>query len=111
MTMKADVAALSSKLGTALINKDMAELDRLQQEQQKAELDAAALAEQDKAKYDAFQMQRVELRLDQRMLKIYAQQRAIDMARAKAALDAAVQYGLSINKDEKKRLIQRLPAP
>lgn len=111
VTMKADVAALSSVLGTALINKDMAELDRLQQEQQKAEADAAAQTQLDKQKYDAFQMQRVELRLQQRMLKVYAGQRAIDAARQKAVLDAAVQYGMSINKDEKKRLIGRLPGP
>jgi len=111
MTMKADVAALSSKLGTALINKDMAALDQLMQEQKKAEADAAAQADLDKQKYDAFQMQRVELRLQQRMTKIYAGQRTIDAQIRKSELDAALQYGLSINKDEKKRLIRRLPAP
>ena len=109
MHTRVDAAALSSKLGTALINKDMAELDRIAQEQKKAEADAAVQAEADKNKFDAFQAQRMELRLQQRMIKVFAQQRAIDAARAKATLDAAVNYGLSILKDEKRRLLQRLP--
>ncbi|MBG1231147.1 AsmA family protein [Aestuariivirga litoralis] len=111
MMMRSDVAALSSKLGTVLINKDMAELDRLAEEQKKAEADAATQAEADKAKYDAFQTQRVELRLQQRMIKVFAQQRATDAARAKAVLDAAVNYGLSIQKDEIKRLKPRPAVP
>ncbi len=109
MKLRVDATALAGKLGTTLINKDMAELDRLQQEQKKAEADAAVQAEADKAKFEAFQSQRMELRLQQRMIKVFAQQRAIDAARAKAALDAAVNYGLSIAKDEKRRLLQMLP--
>ncbi len=109
MHTRVDAAALASKLGTALIKKDMAELDRIAQEQKKAETDAAAQAEADKRKFDAFQAQRMELRLQQRMIKVFAQQRAIDAARAKAVLDSAVNYGLSIFKDEKRRLLQRLP--
>ena len=100
-----------SKLGATLISKDMAELDRIAQEQKKAEAEAAAQAQADKNKFDAFQAQRVELRLQQRMIKVFAQQRAIDSARAKAALDAALGYGLSIAKDERRRLLQRLPQP
>ncbi|MEP6828292.1 MAG: AsmA-like C-terminal region-containing protein, partial [Aestuariivirga sp.] len=109
MKPRIDATALASKLGTALINKDMAELDRLAQEQKKAEADAAVQAEADKAKFDAYQAQRMELRLQQRMIKVFAQQRAIDDARAKAGLDAAVNYGLSIMKDEKRRLMQLVP--
>ena len=75
----------------------------------KDEADAAAQTAADKSKFDAFQAQRMELRLQQRMIKVFAQQRAMDSARAKATLDAAVNYGLSIAKDEKRRLLQRLP--
>ncbi len=110
MRQRVDAASLASKLGTAIINKDMAELDRIAQEQKKAEADAALQAQADKQKFDAFQAQRAELRLQQRMLKVFAQQRAIDAVRAKAALDAAVNYGLSIVKDEKRRLLQLVPA-
>jgi hypothetical protein len=105
---RADTAALASKLGTALINKDMEALDKLQREQAKAEQDAAAQAEADKAKYDAFQAQRTELRLQQRMLKVFAQQRALDAARYKAALDAAIAAGQAMDKEEKRRLLGRL---
>ncbi len=110
MHMRVDAAALASKLGTALINKDMAELDRIAQEQKKAEADAAVQAQADKDKFDAFQAQRMELRLQQRMIKVFTQQRSLDAARAKASLDAAVNYGLSIMKDEKRRLLQQLQA-
>ena len=110
MHTRLDAAALASKLGTALINRDMAELDRIAQEQKKAAADAAVQAQADKDKFDAFQAQRMELRLQQRMVKVFAQQRSFDAARAKAALDAAVNYGLSIVKDEKRRLMQLLPA-
>ena len=109
MRSRVDAAALASKLGTELINKDMAELDRIALEQKKAEGDAAVQAQADKDKFDAFQAQRMELRLQQRMIKVFAQQRTIDAARAKASLDAALNYGLSIMKDEKHRLMQLVP--
>ncbi len=109
MHTRVDAAALASKLGTALIDKDMAELDRIAQEQKKAAADAAIQAQADKDKFDAFQAQRMELRLQQRMIKVFAQQRSLDTARAKASLEAAMNYGLSIMKDEKRRLLQRLP--
>ena len=108
ITARADTAQLSAKLGTALITKDMAALDKLQKEQEKAAQEAAAQAAQDKARFDAFQAQRAELRLQQRMIKVFATQRAMDAARQKATVDAAVAYGLSIMKEEKRRLLQRL---
>ncbi len=111
MRMRSDTTALASRLGTELINKDMAELDRLQDEQKKAEADAAAQTAQDQAKFDAYQAQRAELRLQQRMLKVFAQQRILDAAHYKASVDAAVSYGNSIVKDEKKRLINELSKP
>ena len=110
MVMRSDAAALSGKLGTALINKDMEALAKLQQEQEKAAADAAAQADADKAKFDAFQAQRSELRLQQRMIKVYAQQRALDASRLKAAIDAAIVQGQVIDKEEKRRLLERLKA-
>ena len=108
MGEKLDTNALSAKLGTALINKDMEELARIQKEQQKADAEAAQQTQDDKTKFDNFQAQRNELRLQARMIKVFQQQRALDAARAKAALDAAVLYGQSIVKEEKRRLIQRV---
>jgi hypothetical protein len=108
MLTRAETAALASKLGAALINKDMEALDKLQKEQAKAEQDAAAQAEADKAKYDAFQAQRAELRLQQRMVKVFAQQRALDAARYKAAVDAAIVAGQAMDKEEKRRLLGRV---
>ena len=109
VTMHAATAELSARLGTVLINKDMAALDKIQKEQEKAALDAAAQAEQDKAKFDAFQSQRAELRLQQRMLRVFAAQRALDASRYKAAIDAAIADGQAQLKDEKRRFLQRLP--
>ncbi len=110
MNERLDVAALSAKLGTALINKDMEELARLQKEQQKVEAETAKQSEDDKTKYDNFQAQRNELRLQARMIKVFQQQRSFDAARAKTSVDTAVIYGQSILKDEKRRLLQQLPA-
>ena len=108
MAQRLDAAALSVKLGTALINKDMEELARLQKEQQKADAEAVVQSQNDKAKYDAFQGQRSELRLQARMIKVFEVQRLRDLKLFKAALDAAVNYGQSIIKDERRRLLQRL---
>jgi AsmA family/AsmA-like C-terminal region len=105
---KLDSAALSAKLGTALINKDMEELARLQKEQQKVDADAAQQAQDDKTKFEAFQSQRNELRLQVRMIKVFQQQRALDEARLKASIDQAIAYGQSILKEEKRRFLQRL---
>ena len=105
---KLDSAALSAKLGTALINKDMEELARLQKEQQKADADAAVQAQDDKTKFEAFQAQRNELRLQVRMIKVFQQQRALDAARYKVVLDQAIAYGQSILKEEKKRFLRAM---
>ncbi len=109
VVMRATTAELSAKLGTVLINKDMAALDKIQKEQEKAARDAAAQTEQDKIKFDAFQSQRAELRLQQRMLKVFAAQRAMDAIRYKAAIDAAIADGLAQAKEEKRRFLQQLP--
>ena len=85
----------------------MEELARLEKEQKKADAEAAQQTQDDKTKFDNFQAQRNELRLQARMIKVFQQQRALDAARGKAALDAAVVYGQSIVKEEKRRLLQR----
>ena len=103
-----DTQALSAKLGTALINKDMEELARLQKQQQKIDADAAAQAQDDKTKFEAFQSQRAELRLQVRMINVFKIQRGYDEARLKASIDQAIAYGQSILKEEKRRFLQRL---
>ncbi len=100
-----DVAALSAKLGTALIAKDMAALDQVQKEQEKLVADQAAQAQTDREKFEAFQAQRLELRQRLKEQKVFAAQRALDSARYKAAVDAAIVAGEAMVKEDKKRLL------
>jgi AsmA family len=106
LAARSDVAALSAKLGTALIAKDMAALDQVQKEQAKIVADQAAQAQVDKEKFEAFQAQRLELRQRLKEQKVFAAQRALDAARYKASVDAAIAEGNAVVKEEKRRLLQ-----
>ncbi len=105
MKVLSDVSALSAKLGTALIAKDMAALDQVQKEQEKLVADQAAQAQVDKEKFEAFQAQRLELRQRLKEQKVFSAQRALDAARYKAKVDAAIVAGAAMVKDDKKRFL------
>ena len=105
LKVRSDVSALSAKLGTALIAKDMAALDQVQKEQEKLVADQAAQAQADREKFEAFQAQRLELRQRLKEQKVFAAQRALDAARYKAALEAATVAGEAMVKEDKKRFL------
>ncbi len=95
-----DTSALSTKLGYAIVAKDLAELDRVQKEQAKLVAEEEAQRRRDEEKFAAYQAQRGELRLRQRELKIHAAQRLIDAALHKAEMDRILAIGAAINKSE-----------
>ena len=100
LALHSDTAAISAKLGYALIAKDMAELDRVKQEQEKLAAEEAAQTQADQAKFAAYQAQRGELRLRLRELKVHAAQRVIDAAREKAEFDKLIAASIAITKLE-----------
>lgn len=108
LSEKDDFTALSAKLGYGFIARDMAELDRVKQEQEKLNAEQAAQQQADQEKFAAYQAQRGELRLRLRELKVHAAQREIDAARYKATVEAAIAVGQAINKAEKRKYLQML---
>ncbi|MEO6607032.1 MAG: hypothetical protein ABIN69_01015, partial [Aestuariivirga sp.] len=109
LSEKDDFKALSDKLGYGFIARDMAELDRVKQEQEKLNAEQAAQQQADQEKFAAYQAQRSELRLRLRELKVHAAQREIDAARYKATVDAAIAAGQVINRAEKRKYLRMLP--
>lgn len=110
LSEKDDFTELSAKLGYGFIARDMAELDRVKQEQEKLNAEQAAQQQADAEKFAAYQAQRAELRLRLRELKVHAAQREITAARYKASVDAAIAAGQAITKTEKRKYLQLLPA-
>jgi septal ring factor EnvC (AmiA/AmiB activator) len=81
-------------------------LDKVQKEQEKLVADQAAQVQADKDKFEAFQAQRLELRQRLKERKVFAAQRALDAARYKAAVDAAVIAGEAMVKEETRRFLE-----
>jgi AsmA family/AsmA-like C-terminal region len=100
LVRRVDTAALSSKLGFAIIAKDIAELDRVQTEQNKLVADGEAQRQADETKFMAFQAQRNELRLRQRELRVHAAQRELKAATFKTELDRSIVAGQALKKLE-----------
>ncbi len=79
---------LASKLGYEILARDLAELERVQKQQQELIAKEELQRQDDQLKFEAYQAQKVELRLRLREQKIFASQRARDQAAHKAELDA-----------------------
>jgi AsmA-like C-terminal region len=108
---RADTAALSSKLGFAIIAKDIAELDRVQAEQKKLVANEEAQRKADEEKFVAFQAQRNELRLRQRELRVHAAQRELDAVNFKTELDKAVAAGQAMRKLDFEKFLRLKQTP
>lgn len=67
--------ALASLLGYDLLSRDMAELEKVQQEQERIAREEAEQVERDNAKFEAYQEQKAEIRLRQRELRVFASER------------------------------------
>jgi uncharacterized protein involved in outer membrane biogenesis len=111
LSRRSDTAALSSKLGFAIIAKDIAELDRVQQEQNKLVADGEAQRKADEDKFAAFQAQRNELRLRQRELRVHAAQRELRAAALKAEIDKVIDLGQGMKRFDIEQYSRVLQAP
>jgi uncharacterized protein involved in outer membrane biogenesis len=110
LVKRSDATQLVSKLGFAFMARDLAELERVQKEQEKMVADEAAQQKLDEEKFAAFQAQRNELRLRQREQKVFAAQRIADAERFKIELARALKDGAASKAAEMEKLL-RLVAP
>ncbi len=78
---------IASKLGYEFLARDLAELERVQKEQQEIIAREEKQRDEDEAKFQAYQDQKAELRLRVRELKVHAVQRARDLAKRKLEID------------------------
>ena len=108
LVRRSDTAAISAKLGYAFIARDMAELDRVKQEQEKLAVEEAAQTQADETKFAAYQAQRLELRLRLREMKVHAAERVIEADRKKAEMDKIISDSIALKKLEYPRLLRML---
>jgi hypothetical protein len=78
-----ETSALAGKLGYDIMAREMAELERVQAEQQRALEQEEVQRQLDEERFKAYQEQRAELRLRQRELKVFAFQRERDASTLK----------------------------
>ncbi len=93
-----ETSALAGKLGYDIMAREMAELERVQIEQQRALEQEEAQRRLDEEKYKAYLEQRAEMRLRLRELKVHEQQRVLDRANEKSELQARLDEFLTLNK-------------
>jgi AsmA-like C-terminal region len=110
LRQRTDTAAVASKLGYAFMARDLAELERVQKEQEKIATNELAQQKIDETKFAAFQAQRNELRLRLREQKIFAAQRLIDAEKLKSELARSLTEGAAINQLEIAKFLRELEA-
>jgi hypothetical protein len=109
-------SALAAKLGYELLSKEMAELEKLQQEQQALAVKEEAQRLEDERRFADYQATRAELREQTRTRRFHAVERARQAALLKAISDEAIKTGPSSGKIDLIRHARRIvihtsPAP
>jgi hypothetical protein len=87
---RVETSAIAAKLGFAIMAREMEELERAQQEQQRIIEQEEAQRKLDVERFRAYQEQRAELRLRQRELRVHAVQRKLDADEMKRELEERV---------------------
>jgi AsmA family/AsmA-like C-terminal region len=103
---RVETSALAGKLGYEIMAREMAELERVQAEQQRALELEARQRKLDDERYVAYLEQRAELRLRQRELKVHAAQRERDARLSAAQLQAALPEYAAMNKADLVRRVR-----
>ncbi len=97
---RVETSQLAGKLGYDIMAREMAELERVQAEQQRAIEQEEAQRKLDDDRYQAYLEQRAELRLRQRELKVHAEQRSLEAKAFAARLQDALPFYAAMNKLE-----------
>jgi uncharacterized protein involved in outer membrane biogenesis len=93
-------AALAGKLGYELMSQEMAKLEKLQQQEQAILKREEEQRLADQQRFDAYQLQRAELRQRQREQRFHEAERKRLQADAQQALRSAIAAGDAINRQE-----------
>lgn len=101
-------AELASKLGYAILARDLAELEKAQREQQEIIRREEVQRADDAVRFEAYQAQRAELRLRQRELRVHTAQRAILQAEEKLRFDQLVEDAAAMTKIELRRKMREI---
>jgi hypothetical protein len=101
-------SALAAKLGYALLSKEMAELERLQQEQRKLEAKEVQQRREDEQRFADYQNTRAELRAQARVRRFHAGAREKRASAFQSIVDAAVKASAATAKQDLQRHARRL---
>ena len=95
-----DKGELSSKLGYGIMQKDVAELERMQKEQLRLAAEEEKLREADEEKLEAYYAQRDEVQLRRRELKVHAEMRVLEAEKLRQKLESERAANAEINRSE-----------
>ncbi len=95
-----DKGELSSKLGYGIMQKDVAELERMQKEQLRLAAEEEKLRQADEEKLQAYYAQRDELQLRRRELKVHAEMRVLEAEKLREQLESERAANAEINRSE-----------
>ncbi len=108
MGVRQGTSALAAKLGYALLSKEMAELERLQQEQQALAAKEEAQRLEDEQRFADYQNTRAELRMQARVRRFHIVQRERQAKAMQAIVDAAVKASAVTARIDLQRHARRL---
>ncbi len=101
-------SALAAKLGYALLSKEMAELERLQVEQQKLAAKEEQQRREDEQRFADYQNTRAELRVQARLRRFHAAEREKKNIALQAIVDAAMKASAATARQDLLRHARRL---
>jgi hypothetical protein len=101
-------AELSSKLGYAIMQKNVVELERVQQEQLRLAAEEEKLRQADEERLQAYYAQRDELQLRRRELKVHAEMRVLAAEKLREQLESARAANVEINRSELRQRLREL---
>lgn len=98
-----DTAELSTRLGVAIMQQGVDELERLQREQERLAAEEERMRKEDEARLQAYYAQRDELILRRREIRVHAEMRVLEAERLRQKLEAERAANAEINKQELKQ--------
>ena len=103
-----DNSEISTKLGVAIMQKGIDELERLQQEQKRLAEQEEKQRIEDEARLAAYYAQRDELLLRKRELKVHSEMRVVEAERLRQLLEEERAANAEINKSEMKQRLREI---
>lgn len=103
-----DKGELLSKVGYAIMQKDVAELERMQKEQLRLAAEEEKLREADEERLQAHYAQRDEVQLRRRELKVHAEMRVLEAEKLRQQLESERAANAEINRSEIRKRTREL---